>query len=181
MGDIEIRGDIEKLIIGLAWEPNEQDNSVLGDSVKPHNLDLSCVLFDNDGNVIDEITPQDTKRETYKGQIFHLGDNLSGGNDFEDEEIQLWLSSLDNHIAQIAFIVSVKEKVKFSDVREGHCSVLSAQTLEVIQSIDFSSLTKPAVLAFVLKRNKNSFLLNSPKIELYSSDAIAVGECLAAQ
>ncbi len=129
--DIELNfsGDIPKLMVGLSWDHNEVKVGVLDDSVVPHNLDLSCVVLTQGLQVKDIITPVDPKRDVYKNQIFHMGDHLSGGSDFEDEEIQVNFENLNADITGLAFVVSSNDRVKFADVTNGKCEFYDAASL----------------------------------------------------
>lgn len=178
MSDIVIGSDVEKLKIGLSWDPNEQKAGVLDDSIKVHNLDLSCVIFSDGDDVLDVLTPQEPKRDHYQHQIFHLGDHLSGGSDFEDEAIQINLDALDPQIGCLAFVVSVQGRVKFSEVRNGQCEILNGITLESLMAVDFQSIEKPAMVAFTLKRNGAGFTLAEVKKPIAALDADLVQRTL---
>ena len=110
--------DIPKMMVALYWDPNEEPTGVLGD-ITPHNADLICAVINENIRVMDVITPQNPKRDSYKGQIYHKGDSLSGGGDYEDEEIIINFDALGSDVKAIAFAVSLHHSVKFSDVKNG--------------------------------------------------------------
>ncbi|MEM9468797.1 MAG: TerD family protein [Pseudomonadota bacterium] len=162
---LNFKGDIRKILLGLEWDPNEEARGVMG-SIKPHNLDLSCAIFDNKRIVRDVITPQDTKRDKYGQKIFHKGDNKSGGSDFEDEEILINLDNIDDEIPMIGVIVSTNDNVKISDIQNGRCSFLDASDLSSFLSLDLKDLAsndeavnvpkQQHFLMGVIKQNKQS-------------------------
>lgn len=137
---LEFSGEVKKVMVGLSWDPNETPDRMTGD-VKVHNVDLSCALFDQDMKVFEILTPQNTKVEQYKNSIFHYGDNLSGGSDYEDEQILVNLSHLDEKIHALAFIVSTNDRVKIHQVANGNVSFLNTENLKPFLSIDFSEFT----------------------------------------
>lgn len=137
---LEFSGETKKVMVGLSWDPNETPDAMSGE-VKVHNVDLSCALFDQDMKVFEILTPQNTKTSQYKNMIFHYGDNLSGGSDYEDEQILINLPNLDERIAAIAFVVSTNDRVKIHQVANGNVSFLDGESLKPFLSIDFSEFT----------------------------------------
>lgn len=152
----EVTPDIGKMLVGLWWDPNEQSRSVL-DGVKAHNLDLSCAVIGEGGSVIDLITPQDTKRDQYKTQIYHRGDNLTGASDFEDEEISINFDALDDSIKALAFVISVHDDIRFSEVINGKCTFSNGMTLEPFLEADFESISDDAGIP-VVANSRHNFL-----------------------
>lgn len=139
---LNFSSDQKKLMVGLSWDPNEKSTGVLG-GLTPHNLDLSCAVFNADLEVCDIITPLEPKREQYKGKIFHRGDSTSGGGDFEDEDVTVYLDSLqetDRDIRAMAFIVSINDRVQFSEVKNASCAFMDGINLEPFLSIDLKGL-----------------------------------------
>lgn len=135
--ELSFSGDISKLMVGLEWDPNEEEKGVVS-VIKPHNLDLSCAVFDTDMSVVDIITPTHPKRDEYKGQIFHKGDALDGGADFEDEEILVTMDTLDAEIKAISFMVSTNDHVDIASVKNGICRFQDAISLSPFVEIKLS-------------------------------------------
>lgn len=180
--DVIDLGDVEKLMVGLSWDPNEQRHGTLG-GIRPHNLDLSCAVLDKDLQVIDRVSATDPKREQYKMQIFHKGDNQSGGADFEDEEILVTFANLDADIAHLAFIVSSVDGVAFSDVKNGACAFLDYVSLTPLLELDFSAVKTAHVLTGLVRRDdQGRWWLSAVQADLPSCDALGiesvVGGCL---
>lgn len=189
--------DNKKLLVGLSWDPNEKSEGVLGD-VKVHNLDLSCAVFNADYEVCDIITPIDTKRDTYKGQIFHRGDNKSGGADFEDEDITVHLDKLDQTtgdlelectVRALAFVVSTNDRVKFEDVSNGDCHFMDGLTLEPFKKIDLQGEAKKMsgpnassqqhlVLGYVSEDENGAWTLKSMSHEINALEKSAIEDAV---
>lgn len=150
---LDFGDDTQKLTVGLSWDHNEQKQGALGD-VKPHNLDLNCALLNDKGQIIDILTPQEPQREKYKGEIFHLGDHLSGGSDFEDEEVQIQLDALAADIVGVAIVVSAHNGVKFSDVRNPELAYLNGITFAEFLKINLNDVAKPHTVAGVISKTE---------------------------
>ena len=160
---LSFSGDIRKLMVGLEWDPNEEEKGVIS-TVKPHNLDLSCAVFDSGMSVVDIITPTHPKREEYKGQIFHKGDALDGGADFEDEEILVTIDSLGDDINAIGFMVSTNDHVDIASVNNGICRFQDAISLSPFVEIKLSE--------FVSKKDN----VNIPRQEHFFAGMIIRGD-----
>ena len=161
MSDVSLT-NIEKLMVGLSWDPNDKKEGVLDESIVPHNLDVSCVVLSVDKQIIDVIKPNETMREKYKNQIFHLGDHLSGGSDFEDEEIQVSLQNLNNDIGYLLFVVSANGKVGLADAQNGVCAFLDGVSLSPLLSVNLSKTPGQQCVAGVVSRDgENGWTLRS--------------------
>lgn len=151
MGDISLN-DVSKLMVGLSWDPNTQATEGFGLG-QPHNIDLCCAVFGEGLSFIDMITPQIPLREKYGQQIFHTGDNTSGGADFEDEAINVTFDGLDEDIKYLAFIVSCIDGVKFSELNNPVCDFLVYENLEKLASVKLSKGQMDHILTGVVRKN----------------------------
>ena len=179
--DIELKfsGDIPKLMVGLSWDHNEKKQGVLDESVVPHNLDLSCVVLGQGFQVKDILSPRDPKRDVYKNQIFHMGDHLTGGSDYEDEEIQVNFENLNADIAGLAFVVSSNDRVKFADVANGKCEFCDAASLQPFMSVEFQTAEKPHYLVgVVVKNDQGVWALQNAQSELIALDPTVLEDAL---
>ena len=175
--DIEL--NIPKLMVGLSWDPNEQKQGVLDESITPHNLDLSCIVLGQGRQIKDIITPSDPKREAYKNAIYHMGDHLSGGSDFEDEEIQVHFENLDADITGLAFAVSGNDKLELAEVANGKCEFCDAASLKPFMSVEFKAVEKPHYLVgAVIKNDQGVWVLQNTQTELLVFDQDVIENAL---
>lgn len=131
MAALKLESPDKKIVVGLSWEPNEEEKrSVLGNRFIPHDVDISCVLIGADNEIIDMISPEDTKRDQYKDSIFHSGDHKTGGSDFEDEDIQIWLGRVSEDVVKLVLLVSTKGALEFENVSALQLQVLDGVTLD---------------------------------------------------
>ena len=173
-------GTVPKLKVGLSWYHNEQKAGVLDTSVVPHNLDLTCAVIGQDKKVLELISPHAPKRSKYKEQIFHMGDHLSGGSDFEDEEIVVSLDKVSEDIHALVFVVSVNGKVTFSDVKNAALEFMDGITLDSFLSFDFLGAEKAALMCGLLVRDGNGWLLQSVREDIAAVDETLIQESLKA-
>ena len=95
---------LKKIMVGLGWDVNAFDS---GDSF---DLDAAAFLIDAAGKC-----PTDKEFVFYgnlthsSGAVNHMGDNLTGDGEGDDEQIQIDLSKVPANIEKIAFTVTIYE------------------------------------------------------------------------
>lgn len=137
---VDVQINTKNLVqVGLSWDPNET-MSVYDSAPAPHDLDLSCAILNADGKVVDLLSPPYPKRDQYAQAIFHGGDNLSGGSDFEDEYIRLNFDKMAAEIAALAFVVSTKNNLKFQDANKPEFDIRDEIDNAYLYQLDLKSV-----------------------------------------
>ena len=99
------RAGLSKIIVGLGWDTNKFDG---GD----FDLDASAFLIGENGKVAgvqDFIYFNQLKHAS--GSVEHLGDNLTGAGDGDDEQIKIDLNKVPAATTKIAITVTIHEAV----------------------------------------------------------------------
>ena len=95
---------LTKVVIGLGWDVNQFDTG--GD----FDLDAAAFLLTDTGKI--------SRAEEFvffgnlthpSGSVQHLGDNLTGAGEGDDEQIKIDLSKVPENITKIAFTVTIYE------------------------------------------------------------------------
>ena len=100
---------LKNIIVGLGWDVNKYDGGFSFD------LDTAAFLTGANGKVT-----ADTDFVFYNnlrhpsGSVTHLGDNLTGAGDGDDEQIKVSLDQVPTNIEKIAFTVTIHEAVQRS-------------------------------------------------------------------
>ena len=93
---------LQKLVVGIGWDINRFDTG--GD----FDLDTAAFLITENGKVS---RPEDFvffgNLMHPSGSAQHLGDNLTGAGDGDDEQIKIDLSKVPDNIAKIVFSVTI--------------------------------------------------------------------------
>ena len=93
---------LSKVVVGLGWDVNQFDTG--GD----FDLDAAAFLLTDSGKV--------SKSEDFvffgnlthpSGSVQHMGDNLTGAGDGDDEQIKVDLSKVPANISKVAFTVTI--------------------------------------------------------------------------
>ena len=95
---------LSKVVVGLGWDVNQCDTG--GD----FDLDAAAFLLTDSGKVSSQ---EDFvffgNLEHPSGSVKHMGDNLTGAGEGDDEQIKIELSMVPANITKIAFTVTIYE------------------------------------------------------------------------
>lgn len=95
---------LTKVIVGLGWDVNAFDTG--GD----FDLDAAAFLLTDTGKVSSQEDFVFYKNLTHpSGSVQHMGDNLTGAGDGDDEQIKVDLSKVPENITKISFTVTIYE------------------------------------------------------------------------
>lgn len=153
---------LKKIMVGLGWDVN------VFDSGADFDLDASAFLTSADGKC-----PSEREFIFYgnlehaSGSVKHMGDNLTGEGDGDDEQIEVDLSLLPNNIERVAFTVTIYDaesrRQNFGQVSNAYCRIVDESTgTELIRfdlGEDFSIET--AVVVGELYKNNGEWKFNA--------------------
>lgn len=153
---------LKEVLIGLGWDTNKYDGGY------DFDLDAAAFLLGADGKVTsdsDFVFYNNLKHAS--GSVQHLGDNLTGEGEGDDEQIKIALDKVPANIEKIDFTVTIheadKRKQNFGQVENAFIRVVDAKTdKELIRydlGEDFSIET--AVVVGELYRNKGEWKFNA--------------------
>ena len=95
---------LSKLLIGLGWDVNRFDSGSAFD------LDAAAFLLGSDGRVTSDSDFVFYNNLVHSsGSVRHMGDNLTGQGEGDDEEIKVELLRVPAEISRIAFTVTIHD------------------------------------------------------------------------
>ncbi len=95
---------LSRVVVGLGWDVNQFDTGGTFD------LDTAAFLLTDSGKVSGSEDFVFFGNLTHpSGAVQHMGDNLTGAGDGDDEQIKLNLQQIPDHITKIAFTVTIYE------------------------------------------------------------------------
>ena len=153
---------LKKILIGLGWDINKYDGG--GD----FDLDAAAFLLGASGKVNSDEDFVFYKNLKHKsGSVEHLGDNLTGAGEGDDEQIKIDLDKIPANVEKIDFTVTIYDsdarKQKFGQVENAYIRVINEETgVELIRydlGEDFSIET--AVVVGEIYRNKGEWKFNA--------------------
>lgn len=95
---------LTRVVVGLGWDVNQFDTG------KDFDLDTAAFLLTDSGRVSSQNDFVFYGNLTHpSGGVEHMGDNLTGAGDGDDEQIKIDLSKVPANITKIAFTVTIYE------------------------------------------------------------------------
>lgn len=126
---------LKNIMVGLGWDVNEFDNGA------DFDLDASAFALGANG-----LCPTEKDFIFYgnlahsSGAITHMGDNLTGEGDGDDEQIQVDLSIIPANIERVAFTVTIYDAVarrqNFGQVSNAYIRIVDLATNQEIIHYD---------------------------------------------
>ncbi|GHF25750.1 chemical-damaging agent resistance protein C [Streptomyces mashuensis] len=109
--------------VGLGWDVRTTTGA-------DYDLDASALLCDTAGKVVsDQHFVFFNNLRSPEGSVVHSGDNLTGGGDGDDEQIQVNLATVPAEVAKVVFPVSIYEAEQrgqsFGQVRNAFIRVVN--------------------------------------------------------
>ena len=153
---------LKNIVVGLGWDTNKYDGGF------DFDLDSAAFLLGENDKVnsdSDFIFYNNLKHSS--GAVQHLGDNLTGEGDGDDEQVKLDLSLVPQNVNKIAFTVTIHEaqerRQNFGQVNNSYVRVVNADTNQVLLNYelgeDFSIET--AVVVCEIYRHNGEWKFNA--------------------
>ena len=144
---------LKKVVVGLGWDVNQFDTG--GD----FDLDAAAFLLTDSGKVSRQEDFIYFGKLTHpSGSVQHMGDNLTGAGEGDDEQIRVDLSKVPEHITKIAFTVTIYEpeqrRQNFGQINNAFIRIYNEDTGEEMLRYDLGedfSIETAAVFGEVYK------------------------------
>ena len=153
---------LSKVVVGLGWDVNQFDTG--GD----FDLDAAAFLLGDSGRV--------TKSEDFvfygnlshpSGSVNHMGDNLTGEGEGDDEQIKVELSKVPENVTKIAFTATIYEpeqrRQNFGQVNNAFIRIYNELTGEELLMYDLGEdfSIETAVVFGELYKNNGEWKFNA--------------------
>ena len=153
---------LTKVVVGLGWDVNAYDTG--GD----FDLDAAAFLLGDSGRVIssDDFVFYGNLKHT-SGAVEHLGDNLTGVGDGDDEQIKVELSKVPENVTKIAFTATIYEpeqrRQNFGQVNNAFIRIYNELTGEELLRYDLGEdfSIETAVVFGELYKNNGEWKFNA--------------------
>ncbi|MDY5211556.1 TerD family protein [Intestinibacter sp.] len=153
---------LKNIVVGLGWDTNKYDGGF------DFDLDSAAFLLGENDKVnsdSDFIFYNNLKHSS--GAVEHLGDNLTGKGDGDDEQIKLDLSLVPQNVNKIAFTVTIHEaqerRQNFGQVNNSYVRVVNTDNNQELLNYelgeDFSIET--AIVVCEIYRHNGEWKFNA--------------------
>jgi tellurium resistance protein TerD len=154
-------GQLRNLLVGLGWNARVSDGG-------PFDLDASAFLLDEGGRVRDAADfVFYNQPESSCGAVVHMGDNLSGDEEGDDEQICVQLALVPAAVKKVVFVVSVHDatarRQNFGMVGEAYLRVVNVDTQAEITRYDLTedACTETALVFGEIYRHHDEWRLRA--------------------
>ena len=127
---------LQKMQIGLGWDVRVTDGT-------DFDLDASLFMLNADGKASsDKSFIFYNNKKSQCGSIEHLGDNLTGEGEGDDEAININLETIPAEIVKLVIVVSIHEadarKQNFGQIENAFIRILNASSNEEVVRYDLT-------------------------------------------
>ena len=129
-------GGLSRVRMGLGWDAQKVKGLFGKVKEKSVDLDASCLLFDASNILRDQVWFSQLRSKD--GALQHLGDNLTGRGDGDDESIVVDLSAVNPEITQLVFVVSSYSGQSFSAIENAFCRLIDSSNEQEVARYDLS-------------------------------------------
>lgn len=125
-------GSLRRVMVGLGWDEVQQKRSFFGPKPQDIDCDASAILCTNGRliNIKDLVFYNNLTHNS--GAVRHMGDNLTGAGDGDDEQIMVDLTALPSTYDKIVFVVTIyqarERKQHFGLIRNCFIRICDAET-----------------------------------------------------
>jgi len=129
--------NLSKILVGLGWDPvkNSGGKGLLGGLFGGSQVDVDCdasVIMLDENN---KVRSKDNlvyfgNLKSKCGSIKHMGDNLTGDGDGDDEQIMIDLSRVPREVHKLVFVVNIYACVK----RKQHFGMIQNAFIRIVNT-----------------------------------------------
>ncbi len=136
--DKEAGSSLTRIVMGLGWDSVKKGGLLGGlfGGGGDIDLDASCLLFDESGNLVDTVWFRQLRSQD--GSIEHTGDNRTGEGEGDDEQIRVNLAAVPASVKSLVFTVNNFTGQDFSQVANAFCRILNGANNSEIARYDLS-------------------------------------------
>lgn len=129
-------GGLTRVRMGLGWDAQKVKGLFGKVKEKSVDLDASALLFDASGKLVDQVWFSQLRSKD--GALQHLGDNLTGRGDGDDESIVVDLAAVNPDVTQLVFVVSSYTGQSFSAIENAFCRLIDSSNEQEVARYDLS-------------------------------------------
>lgn len=115
-------GTLTKVRMGLGWDAVKKRGLFGGSKSQTIDLDASCLLFDANGVLVDQVWFQ--QLNSVDGSVRHTGDNQTGAGDGDDESVVVDLSRVPANVNTLVFTVNSFTGQDFTQIENAFCRLV---------------------------------------------------------
>ena len=140
-------GQLHRVVVGLGWDEAQPQKkgflaSLIGGSVQAIDCDASAIMCTNGKLVNKNDVVYFGNLNHSSGAVNHMGDNLTGAGDGDDEQIVVNLDRVPANCDKIVFVVNIyqarQRNQQFGMIRNAFIRIFDAETNQEICKYNLS-------------------------------------------
>ena len=129
---------LTQVFLGVGWDVAKSKGLFgFGGSSEEIDLDASCIMFDENKQVVDVV--YFGQLQSKDGSIQHSGDNRTGAGDGDDETIRVNLNKIPEQVKSLVFTVSSFRGQTFDKVENAYCRLVDQSNNQEVAKYSLSS------------------------------------------
>lgn len=116
----------ERILVAIQWDLDTTKETfvqkIRGNKAE-HDLDVSCFVFDKNGEYIDFVGSMAQDAMDSTGCIYHSGDDATGEGDGDDESISCELAGLPASTTDLIFVTEIRSAHVFSQIHQPYARI----------------------------------------------------------
>ena len=129
---------LSRVVVGLGWDEIQQSRGFFAPKPQALDCDASAILLIN-GKLVDKDDVVYFGNLAHKsGSVNHMGDNLTGAGDGDDEQIVIDLSRIPQEYDRIVFVVNIYQAVQ----RKQHFGLVQNAFIRLVDDRNNKELCK---------------------------------------
>ena len=133
---------LTRVVVGLGWDEAPKKGGLLGGLLGGQQAEIDCdasALMLRSGKLVDKGDVVFFGNLTHSSRtVRHMGDNLTGSGDGDDEQIEVDLSKLPANISKVAFTVTIYD----ADIRRQNFGQVSNAFIRIVDEVTGQELIR---------------------------------------
>ena len=145
----------ERIVVAISWDERAAKTTIvdkLRGTNQQHDLDVSCFVFDRNGEYIDFVGAMGQDAMDQTGAIYHSGDDESGAGSGDDEFISCELAGLPRDTQNLIFVTEIRSNHTFKDIDDPYVRIADGMTNKNLFELHMATTTGQDKTACVMAR-----------------------------
>lgn len=129
---------LTSVTVGLGWDEAQKKKGFFAKKEKAIDCDASAILLTNDVLATKSDIVYFGRLKHNSGSVVHMGDNLTGAGDGDDEQIKVDLTRVPYNVNRIVFVVNIYQAVQ----RNQHFGMINNAFIRIVDNRNNSEICR---------------------------------------
>jgi stress response protein SCP2 len=124
----------------------------IGEVTETFDVDLVCLVFNAEGELVDAVSPMDGEEVDQSGKIYHSGDERHGASTNDDEIISVELKGLPDYAHHLVFLAIIQSGHDYAYVVNPQARIYDSMSNKDLLKIDIAGPDSTGSTAYIICR-----------------------------